>query len=305
MKEGVTSIVIPTHNRLKMLNALLISIEEHCRDLIYEVVIVDDSDESQKIPALKGIKRIKHIKLDKRVYISKAKNLGWKNTESEFVWFIDDDNIIDGSTFKPIEDLIKRREDIGAIMPAVLYKREPNLVWVYATPLRKDGWGFYLLGRNKYRNPFFENRIIRTDALPNSSIAKRSVLEEVGGFNERLPVNSSAELCLKIKRKGLKTVSCTSSFIFHDVEPPGKIGWWASHGVTDPDRVRYEVADWFRLMKLLHGQEKAFVIKAFMRSLGFLAPNALAYITRGNVQRLSLIRNQFHGLIEGMFNIDG
>jgi len=297
LKDDLVSVVIPTHNRMKMLKALLDSLKESCDKLIHEIVIVDDSTISTNFPRMN---KIVHIRLKNRALISRAKNIGWKKTSSSYVWFIDDDNVVDNSTLHPMLEILQNRADIAALMPAVLYKRKPELVWVYATPLRKNRWGHILLGRNEVRNPLFENRLLNTDALPNSCLVRRSVLEQIGGFNESLAVNSSSELCLRIKQKGYKVFACTSSFIFHDVELPGKLGWWASHGAADPLRVKSEVTDWFQLMKILHPNERFFTLKAVVRASGFLVPNFLAYVIRGRRKRKQLLKNQFYGLINGL-----
>jgi GT2 family glycosyltransferase len=303
LKDDLVSVVIPTHNRMNMLKALLDSLKEHCDKLIHEVVVVDDSTISANFPRIEELKII-YVKLNDRVLISKAKNIGWKRTSCSYVWFIDDDNIVDNSTLRPMLEILKNRADIAALMPAVLYKRKPELVWVYATPLRKDRWGHILLGRNEVRNPLFENRLLNTDALPNSCLVRRSVLEQTGGFNEGLAVNSSSEFCLRIKQKGYKVLACTSSFIFHDVEPPGELGWWASHGAADPVRVKSEVKDWFQLMRILHANERFFTLKAVVRASGFLAPNFLAYVIRGRKKRKMLLKNQFYGFINGLRNVN-
>ena len=239
MPDGLVTIVIPTHNRPDRLKALLESIQKYWIPEIDSIVIVDDSenlvDLNGRFPDLK----IKQIAFQKRIFISKAKNIGWKNAKTEYVFFIDDDNVVDKDTLSATLSAISDMHDVAAIMPAVVYKSRPDLVWVYATPF-SDPPKFNLLGRNLPRNPALEGKYYSTDALPNASIVRRAALEQVGGFNERLVINSSMDLALRFKKKGWKVYAYTGCFIYHDVEPPGKIGWWAQHGTADPQRVRYE-----------------------------------------------------------------
>jgi len=299
MSAGLVTIVIPTHNRPYQLMALLESIQEYYTPVIEEVTVVDDSespiDLANKFPSLK----IRHITLHERVFISKAKNVGWKDVLTEYVFFIDDDNVLASDTVTQALNAITRMKEAAAVMPAVLYKSRPDLVWVYATPFTNQAPKFNLLGRNLARNPDLEGKYYSTDALPNSCIIRRSALEEVGGFNERLVVNSSMDLAVRLKRRGWKVYAFTGCFIYHDVEPPGKIGWWAMHGAADPKRVRYEIRDWFIIMRIIRGKETFLTLRSVFQSLRFVVPNSLAYALRGR-ERRELLTGLAKGYVEGI-----
>ena len=292
-------IVIPTHNRYSKLRGLLESIQQWMPSEVASVVVVDDSDEPTDLTKDFESIKLKQIFLDRRIFISKAKNIGWRNTTSQYVYFIDDDNVIGEKTISAVFGIISNAEPIGAIMPAVLYKSIPELVWVYATPLSaREGLKHELIGRNAPRNQSFESRLLRTDALPNASIVRRKALESVNGFDETLVINSSMDLCLRMKAKGWKVFSYTGGFVYHDVEPPGQLGWWAIHGAIDPGRVRFEIRDWFVLASRLRRNQKLSRIQVIIASR-FVVPNLLAYLLRGR-QRIELVRSLITGYLEGL-----
>ena len=235
VQKAQVTIVVPTHERPAKVRALLESIRRHRGDKIDSVIVVDDSahpsDLTPEFPDL----RLEHLRLPRRAFISRAKNLGWRKARTEYVFFIDDDNVIDSGTIDGVYAAISGDADIGAVMPSVMYKARPDLVWVYATPFRGGSMKLDLMGRNLPRNPKLENRLVETNTLPNASMVRREALEEVGGFDERLVINSSMDLALRLKAKGWKVRAYTGAFTYHDVEPPGKLGWWAAHGAADPD----------------------------------------------------------------------
>ena len=298
-EDGHVGIVIPTHNRYGKLRALLASIQHWMPSDVASVVVVDDSDEPIDLTKDFESIKLKQIFLDRRVFISKAKNIGWRNTTAQYVYFIDDDNVVGEKTISAVFGIISKSEPIGAIMPAVLYKSRPELVWVYATPLsRRWGLKHELIGRNAPRNPSLENRLLSTDALPNASIVRRKAIESVNGFDETLVINSSMDLCLRMKAKGWKVLSYTGGFVYHDVEPPGQLGWWAIHGAIDPGRVRFEIRDWFILASRLRGNQKLSRIQVIVASR-FVVPNLLAYLVRGR-QRIELVRSLITGYLEGL-----
>jgi hypothetical protein len=223
--------------------------------------------------------------------------MGWIRATSDFVYFIDDDNCVTQQALETPFKTILSSPSIGAIVPAVLYKRRQDIVWVYSTPLSPGKWGHELLGRNLPRNPSLEGKLLETDALPNASLIRREALVEIGGFREDLAVNSSADAALRLKSKGWNVYAHTGVFMLHDVEPPGHAGYWSEHGVADPDRVYHEVHDWFLLMRFLHPADRLFPIAATFHALGFILPNSLAYLLRGGVQG----RRSLEKLLKGYF----
>lgn len=299
-RRSSVSVVVPTHNRYGKLSNLLQSLGKNAKGLVDEVIVVDDSTLQLDLPqVIHGIK-VRHLRLNGRVFISRAKNLGWKIADSKYIYFIDDDNVITETTFGPMLEVMEERRDVAALMPAVLYKRKPEMVWVYATPFRSGRWGYLLMGRNMPRDSKMEGKLLNTDALPNACLVRKVALQEVGGFNPSLLVNSSAEFCQRLKRNGWQVYANTSSFILHDVEPPGAVGWWAMHGASDPERVALEISDWFRFMRMIHGKEKFFEFKALYKATGFLLPNAFAYLIRGGKDRWKLLRSQLVGVAKGL-----
>lgn len=298
--EEQFSIVIATHNRYRMLNNLLESISATSPKGLSEIIVVDDSDQIEKIPEEINSVKLFHVVLDQRSFISASKNIGWKHSKSEYLYFIDDDNIVDSSTFEIPLQLLKEGDQIAAVVPSVLYKRDRNLVWVYATPFSNDRWGHELIGRNKPRDPKYENRVMESDALPNAFAIRKRCLEQVGGFDENFPVHNSTLLAFRLKESGWSVVSATSSFVYHDVHLPDRFGYWAEHGISDPSRQYHEVMDWINLMRILHPEISAFRIRAVLRAMRFIAPNSIVYIIKGKGVRISLILNIFKGLLDGI-----
>jgi GT2 family glycosyltransferase len=302
MQKARITIVVPTHERPEKVRALLDSIRRHGAGKIDSVIVVDDSSDPSDLASEFPDLRLEHLRLPRRAFISRAKNLGWRRVHTDYVFFIDDDNVIDGNTVDGVYAAISGDTTIGAVMPSVMYKSKPDLVWVYATPFRGGSMKLNLVGRNLPRDPRLENRLVGTDALPNASIVRREALEEVGGFDERLIINSSMDLALRLKAKGWKVRAYTGAFTYHDVEPPGKLGWWAAHGAADPERVRYEIRDWFIIMGILYGAHRFYKVRAVAESMRFVIPNGLAYAVRGPSRRravASLVRGYVEGLLTG------
>lgn len=294
------SIVIPTHNRYEKLRNLIISLEKSMPDNLAEVIVVDDSNVKENVSSWSRTLDIKTINVEQRIFISKAKNIGISEASSEIIFFIDDDNQVDDSTFYWPIKILKEDDTIGAVFPSVLYSKDRSIVWVYATPFRKDRWGHELIGRNKPRNHHLENRLIDIDALPNAFAARKKALLEVGGFNEDLPIYNSAYLALSLKENNWRVVAHTGSFIFHDVEPPSKFGYWAEHEIPDAERLEMEIKDWITFMKIVHANDFLFSLRAILKSSSFILPNSTVYLLKGGEMRATLIKKEISGLLDGL-----
>jgi len=151
-------IVIPAHNRYDKLKNLIDSIRETDPLNLREVIVVDDSDRKEDISSWSIGLDIRIISVDHRIYISQAKNKGLEVSSSELIYFIDDDNQVDKSTFELPIKILKEDNDVGTVCPSVLYNQDRRLVWVYAHPFRRDRWGHELIGRNKMRDSTRETR---------------------------------------------------------------------------------------------------------------------------------------------------
>lgn len=292
-------VVIPTRNRPGPLSALLADL---VRQTVRpgEVILVDDSPEAVdwalRFPEL----RVTVVRPSRRAFISEAKNLGWSRGRGELVAFIDDDNRLPGNLLETLASDLNLNSGWGAVMPGVVYQKEPDVVWVYAAPFGDDRWTFDLVGRNAARDAQLEEHALPTDALPNLSLVRRSVLEHVGGFDELLPVNSSADLCQRIKRAGWEVWADPRVLTQHDVETPGTPGFWVEHTLEDRERFHLEVADWLRFHRRWNRAGPMFAVRAGYHSFGFLAPHFVALAARSPGRVVSHAAAAIAGFHEGL-----
>jgi glycosyltransferase involved in cell wall biosynthesis len=296
---GTLDVVIVTRDRPSALDSLLDDLQR-ASPAPARVIVVDDSalpvPWPEKFPALP----LAVIRPSPRGFISRSKNLGAARCTSDYVAFIDDDNRIPPDLLGGLAHDLDAHSDWGAVMPGVLYARRPEMVWVYATPFRPDRWGFSLRGRNACRDPQLEGHFLPTDALPNLSMIRASVLRRVGGFDERLPVNSSADLCQRIKQAGWEVWADTHLLTRHNVEPPGAPGYWAEHTVQNPERCRLEVADWFRFHRRWNNDGAFFALRASVHALGFVLPQLLASLIRRDGRTVPTLVAILRGWKEGL-----
>jgi GT2 family glycosyltransferase len=304
------SVIIPTYNRTKKLNTLLSSIVEFSSRIDLEIIIVDDSPKPSLIEPIIKSKlngKLVFIHNKNRGFISRAKNLGLRKAQGEYIFFVDDDNVLSNQTISELVAKFDEDKRIGALMPIVYYKNKPALVWVYSAPLKPGKWKFDLVGRNNLERSKPSQELIETDALPNASMIRKKILDQIGRLDETLPVNSSCDLCQKIKHAGYGTYALTTAPIYHDVELPDTPGYWAQHASEDSQRRYYEVRDWFDLMARLHKNENLLVLKEFARSMSFffVVGGGILLLSRRRKQSLlSIYLTMLRGLRDGVMSVN-
>jgi glycosyltransferase involved in cell wall biosynthesis len=261
--------------------------------------VVDDSPQpsvgSSEFPSL-DLHVVRH---ESRQFISAARNRGLAMVDEEYVLMVDDDNVVVPETFDHPLRSMEEDSRLAAVMPAAFYREAPDLVWVYACPFLPGRWKFQLIGRNRPRDPVWENRVLPTDALPNAAFFRRDRLREAGGYDPQLPVNSSADLCQRLKGAGGSVRADSHAWTFHDVEPPGRPGFWGAHG-GDAERTVWERRDWFVLQRRLHPSGSFFPLQALVHAAPFLASSGLSYLLREDVKRGALVLASVRGIVKGL-----
>ncbi len=89
------SVVIPTRNRLELLNAALDSVAAQSVRREIEAIVVNDGGQSvaRVISAWENVLPIKLVELDRQVGPAAARNVGIELAEGEYIAFLDDDDL--------------------------------------------------------------------------------------------------------------------------------------------------------------------------------------------------------------------
>lgn len=176
-----TSIITVNFNNTTVTKELLLSIELlRIRDL--EVIVVDNgSDEDPTRHLESSFPWAKVIRSEKNLGFAGGNNLGIQYATGDFLFFINNDTVLEEDIISPLMGTLLSDESIGMICP---------LIHTYGNPFEIQFAGFSELhpitGRNKcYHHPLSETRMYET-AFPHGAamMISRRVLEEVGPMQE-------------------------------------------------------------------------------------------------------------------------
>jgi len=228
MNKPFVSIVIPTHDRkgklIRLINSILKS--NYPKNKM-EIIVVDDASTDGTCEEVKGkFSQVKIIQNEKRLFLAGSRNVGINNARGDYIFLIDDDNIIAPNTItKLIKVIINDTKPlIGVVAPIIYYLKQPTRVWCAGierdmiTSLTKH------VGRDKTDNGQFK-KLIESEDFPNSFLVKKEAIKAVGLFDEKtFPIHyDEADFGERIRRAGYKIVCNPNAKVWHDIPLPEEV----------------------------------------------------------------------------------
>ena len=217
--------VIIVHYQVKdLLRNCILSIQKYFKGFDYEIIVVDNNSPNPEWKVLiDEFDKVNFIELKENLGFSKANNIGVKSAKSEYVYILNPDTEIEGNYFKEILDFADSQDKFGALglrmhdangnflpeskrsVPALVNSFEKLF-----TKLNNDS-------KTYYRNDIAETDIAEVEVMTGANLLmKKSVYEEVGGFDERyFMYGEDIDLCFTILRNGYKNFYYGKYSILH------------------------------------------------------------------------------------------
>lgn len=179
------SVVIPTHDRCELLHRALKSVLTQTVQP-NEIIVVDDLNDKKTKELCESFPNdiVRHIPNTNGKGASSSRNLGVEKSNSEFVAFLDDDDVWLPEKLEKQMKLI-RSKDLDACFSQLLVKYEGTNI-SYATKAKNV--------INPKQDILIENYLGATI----SAIVKRTLFIQVAGFNEQYKAREEYDLWIKI-----------------------------------------------------------------------------------------------------------
>jgi len=199
MKKPFVSIIIPTYNRKEKLIDSILSIESqnYPKDK-FEIIIIDDNstDDTQKETRklMKKYKNIRYQKNQRNLGPAASRNAGIRIAKGEYIFFTDDDCVVDKDWLISYINFFEKNKEIGGI-GGPLIPIQSNLI------ARIEKF------KDKILKIDMKKPKIGRDEIPvgfTSNVAyKKEVFKEVGYFNEKfkIPAGEDVELKKRVCKK--------------------------------------------------------------------------------------------------------
>jgi glycosyltransferase involved in cell wall biosynthesis len=217
------SVIIPTFRRRDSLAGLLDTLL-HQKDVLLEIIVVDQNDGAYLNDIIPVLPNIKHLKLD-QPNASSARNKGFLNSSGEYILFIDDDLLPAGDFCARGVDIFENYADIGAFSPLV-YNAEGKENALQQAFLKRLEWF-------KGNGQIFSI----TDTISAAIFFRRNYFSLTGGFDPMLfefaRTAEDQEFFLRMRKKNMILYYVPFIEIFHDETVPGgcdlrSVDYWIS-----------------------------------------------------------------------------
>ena len=237
---AIVSVIIPTFNRArKVVRAVKSVLSQTYADL--EIIVVDDAstdDTANSMAQFRG--RIAYIVHSSNLGVSAARNTGIRNSSGPLIAFLDSDDYWLPEKAALQVEFFEQHPQAKVCQTEEIWVRNGRRVNPKKKHLKPSG-------------DIFEPSLKRCLVSPSSVMLKRSLLEEVGPFDEDLPACEDYDLWLRI--------SCRHAVHLIREHLVVKEG-----GHSDQLSSRYKGMDRFRIKALLKIIEKGALNKRQLKA---------------------------------------
>ncbi len=218
------SVVILSHNKIDYTRACIHSLlATDYPD--WEIVIIDNGSTDGTAEWLKKFRKEAengnvHVKLifnSGNIGCSTARNQGIKAANGELIAFCDNDIALRSRNWLRVmaEDL--QPSDVGMVGPKIIYPFSPYDIQCAGAAVTKSG-RIQFIGRGEGKDdPRYNSRIEVQCLISACCMTRKSILEELGGFDEVFnPVEyEDIDLCYRIRSHGFKILYEPAVEMYH------------------------------------------------------------------------------------------
>ena len=212
------SIIIPVRNRSEVLRTCISSIESRTDFENYEIIIVDNgSDDPKTVEYLRSLP-YKVIQHDAPFNYSELNNIGAKNSTGDHLLFLNNDVEVIRRDWLSSMVEHSQRPEVGAVGAKLTYPDRR---------IQHAGVVLGLFGICEHLHKFGDSKksgylgsliSIRNFSAVTAAclMIRRSVFDEVGGFDQSLRINyNDVDLCLRIRENGYLIVYTPYAELVH------------------------------------------------------------------------------------------
>ena len=236
------SVIIPTFNRAEMVCRCVQSIlDTEWPEL--EVIVVDDcspDDTMNKVKERFGDK-VKYIRNERNSFQAVSRNNGVKIATGDYLFFLDDDNVVDRRIFIEMTQAFSENAKLGLVAPMAVHMRpgKNNVIWSLGSDFNRwtsqpkdycPNLPVAELPGNPASYP--------TSYYPNGFMVPRKVFDAVGGFDEKyVQIFEESDFGWKIGEAGYEEIVLTTARTeHHGFLEPGCVPELRQLGIEKPYR---------------------------------------------------------------------
>ena len=232
-RSVVVSVVVPTHDRLdKMLRCVASVLSSSDDGTSVEVLVVADRNPRVKPALADSHPGVVVIESAEKLGSQGARALGARAARGEFIFFIDDDNVLSRDCMSTLVRAFRAEPSLGVLGPVSLAYGSTDRIW-------SAGGRFTIFGLARYLHAGSDLRaarlpeLVACDWVPNAYMIRRTLTPQVERVAALFPhIWCEPALCTEARRLGMSVAVTPRAVTWHDVGYTGPLtrtgeGWTA------------------------------------------------------------------------------
>ena len=228
------SIIIINRNGFQKLKTLMNSFSGHVFYDNFEIIFIDNASTDDSVAYMQTWQekyRIKIIRNTENMSFSAANNLGVRESSGEYVLFLNNDTEVTDGWLDELIIAILTAENPGSVGAKLVYPHIPEGTVNFGKSYRIQHTGIafrpviwnggfllepYNTGNGDLDDDLNEDPAERAGVTAAVLLMKRSVFEEIGGFDEAYFYGyEDVDLGLRLLRAGYKNYYCPTCLLYH------------------------------------------------------------------------------------------
>src|SRR3989338_11740 len=254
---ALVSIVIVTWNRKKDVIRSLDSVKRINYPSLEIIVVDNNSVDGTAEEIEKNFPGVILIRNQRDLLAAGGRNTGIKYTKGDFIFFLDDDNVVEENAISKLTEIMSNDKQIGIAGPKMYYLNEPKRIWYAGADISLVTGKTGYVGLNEFDTGQYEDSR-ETGHLPNAFLVSKEVIKAIRGFDESYVMfYEESDFALRAKKQNFKVVFCPQAKVWHNVLPPVR-GRFFTLGLGSSERAYYASRNRVVYMKR-HAQQAAFL----------------------------------------------
>lgn len=217
------SIIIVNYNTAELLKDCINSIHEKTKDIIYEIIVVDNDSTDNSVEIVKKkFPNVKLIESDKNLGFGRANNLGAGHAKGKYLFLLNTDTLLINNSIKILFDFFEAYPKTGVAGGNLYHKNlKPNFSYAKNFP---SLWNIFLY-RSQIKKLYTNKRDIFNHTGKAKKVAfiigadffiKRELFNQLHGFDpDFFMYVEDCELSYRIHKLGYDSISVPESKIVH------------------------------------------------------------------------------------------
>jgi glycosyltransferase involved in cell wall biosynthesis len=207
MNPLLLSVIIPVKNEARNIARCIDAFQAAVREGWAEILVIDNfsTDDTKSIAESMGVRVIQQ-----GPERSAQRNRGWKEAQGDYAFFVDADMRVPEATLREIRERIQKTENCP---PTSVLRPLTSDLWVPVDALFvrevRAGTSWWIKVRN------FERSFYDATCIDGLRVIKRSILEQVGGYDENLFAAEDWDLDRRILAI-TSNIALTAGHLIHD-----------------------------------------------------------------------------------------